>query len=274
MTRCSIIGFDSAWTDKASAPGAVCILRQDEAGSTSFREPVLASFAEALALIRAEQAESDVCIVALDQPTIVPNETGMRPVDRVAASTILWAGGGVQPANRSKIGMFDDAAPIWRFKRELNASDDPEQARSASTGTHLTEVFPALALLAIRESFHARLCAPRYNPARRKTFKLLDWHSVLDAVSSFAAAQGVDGVADWCSGHRQSAPRKADQDKMDGVICALIGLHWRRAERASSIMIGDLTNGYMIAPATAAMRARIEDSGRRYSVPIDGALML
>jgi hypothetical protein len=31
--------------------------------------------------------------------------------------------------------MFDDNAPIRRFKHELNASDDAEQARSASKGT-------------------------------------------------------------------------------------------------------------------------------------------
>jgi predicted RNase H-like nuclease len=49
----------------------------------------------------------DVCVVTIDQPTMVPNPGGMRPVDKVAASLISWLGGGVQPANRSKKGMFD-----------------------------------------------------------------------------------------------------------------------------------------------------------------------
>jgi predicted RNase H-like nuclease len=36
----------------------------------------------------------------------------MRPVDKVAASLISGPGGGVQPSNRSKKGMFDDAAQL------------------------------------------------------------------------------------------------------------------------------------------------------------------
>jgi len=112
----------------------------------SSSDPELASFDQAFDFIAAEQSMCDVCIVALDQPTIVPNPGGMRPVDKVAASLISWLGGGVQPANRSKKGMFDDDAPILRFKRRLSASDDAEAARLAEQGLFLVEVFPALAL--------------------------------------------------------------------------------------------------------------------------------
>ncbi|ACL56572.1 hypothetical protein [Methylobacterium nodulans] len=92
------------------------------------------SFDAALAAIEAEGAACSLRLVALDQPTLVPNATGMRPVDRVAASLISWLGGGVQPANRAKIGMFDDAAPHWRFKERLGATEDPEASRGASNG--------------------------------------------------------------------------------------------------------------------------------------------
>jgi hypothetical protein len=52
-------------------------------------------------------------LVAVDQPTLVPNETGCRPVDRVAASVVGYIGGGVQPANRSKKLRFGETAPFW-----------------------------------------------------------------------------------------------------------------------------------------------------------------
>jgi predicted RNase H-like nuclease len=83
-------------------------------------------------------------LVAIDQPTIVPNQSGMRPAERVAASAISWLGGGVQPANRSRIGMFDDGAPIWRFLTNLGALENPERTRSADDGLYIMEVFPAL----------------------------------------------------------------------------------------------------------------------------------
>lgn len=113
----SIVGFDSAWTDNPKAPGAICVIRLDGDGAHLYLAPRLASFAEALAVIERERKEAQKCLVALDQPTIVPNLTGSRPVDRVAGSLISWIGGGVQPASRSKKGMFDDGAPIWRFKQ-------------------------------------------------------------------------------------------------------------------------------------------------------------
>lgn len=64
-------------------------------------------------------------------------------------------------------------------------------------------------------------------------------------------------------------PRKADQDCLDGVLCALIGLHWLTRPRSQSIMIGDRTSGYMIAPASEAVRARLEKAALLVGVPVD-----
>jgi predicted RNase H-like nuclease len=81
-----IIGFDSAWTDNIKAQGAVCALVIASDGTVSFQPPRHATFDQALAFIEAEGRACDTCLVALDQPTIVPNETGSRPVDKVAAA--------------------------------------------------------------------------------------------------------------------------------------------------------------------------------------------
>ena len=215
----------------------------------------------------------DRCFVALDQPTIVPNLTSLRPVDRVAASLISWLGGGVQPANRSKIGMFDDAAPLWPFLSRLDAIEDPEQARSASSGRYLIEVFPALALASLEGAFFGRRLGPRYNPARRKTFRLSDWQALMAALLRYADAKEIEGVSGWIGELGLiEKPAKADQDKLDAVLCAIIGFHWLAAPRHQSIMIGDLESGYMIAPVTTDARARLEAAAFRYSVPVDGLL--
>lgn len=103
-------------------------------------------------------------------------------IDRIAGALISWLGGGVQPANRSKIGMFDDAAPIWKFKEALGAIEDPEAARAALEGLYIMEVFPALALAGLNNAFCDRLKGPRYNPERRKTFQLTHWHDVIETI--------------------------------------------------------------------------------------------
>jgi predicted RNase H-like nuclease len=149
------VGFDSAWTDKPKAPGAICSTTYEDGRFTAFEPPQLASFAQALAFIQSVRGAGPT-LVAVDQPTIVPNATGMRPVDRTAASLVSWLGGGVQAANRGKIGMFDDAAPIWPFLAALNGTENPERARTANEGPFYFEVFPALAaphpLLSLRRA--------------------------------------------------------------------------------------------------------------------------
>ena len=266
----SIIGFDSAWTDSPKAPGAISVIRIASDGRRSLSPPTLVSFDGALAVIEAEASVSALRVVALDQPTIVPNLTSLRPVDRVAASLISWLGGGVQPANRSKIGMFDDAAPVWRFKERLGAMEDPEASRSATAGLFLMEVFPALALPSLASAFCGRLLGPRYNPGRRKTFTLTGWHAVIAAVRRIADEEAVEGLREWADASAAIPnPRKADQDRLDAVLCALIGLHWHTAPRDTSIMLGDRVSGYMIAPASYDVRARLVMAAQKTGVPID-----
>jgi predicted RNase H-like nuclease len=68
-------------------------------------------------------------------------------------------------------------------------------------------------------------------------------------------------------------PRKADQDKLDAVICSLVGYQWLRKPREDSIMIGDLVTGYMIAPASPAVRARLRLAAIARGVAIDGSIV-
>lgn len=236
------------------------------------KPPRQASFKDALEFIKGERRACDNCLVALDQPTIVPNTTGSRPVDRVAGSLIGFIGGGVQPANRSRVGMFDENAPIWRFKRHLSATEDPEVSRKAGRGIFIVEVFPALALPAFESAFNGYRRGPKYNPSR-KTFRSHDWDAVIETVARYARAARIDGVDAWT---RELAarrpPRKADQDQLDAVLCALIGFHWRAKPRTESIMIGDLTSGYMISPVDASIRARLKTAAVKHSVPVDGVI--
>jgi len=64
--------------------------------------------------------------------------------------------------------MFSSSWPIWCFLNALGATfKDPEQARLATKGMYLMEVFPALALPSLDSGFFGRLAGPKYD--RRKT---------------------------------------------------------------------------------------------------------
>ena len=166
--------------------------------------------------------------------------------------------------------MFDDDAPIWRFKERLGAIENPEMCRAAASGLFIVEVYPYLALPTLNPAFGGRRNGPKYNPANKK-FEIKHWRAVIETVTSYARIAGIEGVGDWTRQLAEiSTPKKADQDRLNSVLCALVGYHWRANPRANSIMIGDLTYGYMIAPVRADTRARLAAAAAKRGVPVDG----
>ena len=264
----TFVGFDSAWADNPQVPGAICAVAYDSCGFTTLAAPHCVGFEAARRLIDSHRRSDRPILIGLDQPTIVANETGSRTVDRLAASVIAWAGGGVQPANRGKSSLFGEDAPLWRFLAALRADLDPLGARTATAGLFVLEVFPALALLSLEAAFFGRLLAPRYNPAR-PTFKLENWQAVVAAASREAADLRCEPATEWLS---QSAaipkPRKADQDRLDAVLCLLVAIRWRLSPPDASVMIGDAASGCIVAPATAAMRQRLAVRAATLGVPM------
>jgi hypothetical protein len=66
--------------------------------------------------------------------------------------------------------------------------------------------------------------------------------------------------------------QKAHQDMMDAALCLLTALRWRLRPRGESLLLGDLTAGYMVLPANPAVREYLTAPARRYSVAMDGVV--
>ncbi len=254
-----LVGFDSAWADNPRNPGAITALVLGGAAPV-FHPPVLATFDQALGLIGEWAPGADYLLVAIDQPTVVPNFDGARPVDRVAASLISRMKGGVQPARRGGIAapLFGDGAPIWRFLGALGAVHDPLAARNAHRGRFVAEVFPALALPAMIPELWLRRRGAKYNPMVG-SFAPLDWMLAAGGVASYARGLGAAALADWleCEAVR-IRPRKAHQDRLDAAICLAIALGWRHGPAEATLQIGDARSGLMAAIVSAETRAILE----------------
>jgi predicted RNase H-like nuclease len=250
------------------ARGGICSIAFDGEHFNDFRAPELVGFDRALSFIESVRRDNTATIIALDQPTIVPNQTGMRPVERVADNLMRWLGGGVIPANRDN-KMFGDGAPIWRFLQRLNAIEGPELARTDQIELYLIEVYPALALPSLDERFFGFRKRPCYNPDRPK-FRIEDWKAVVAAALRQANRCKCQSLVD-CLDEIAAlpSPKKADQDRLDSIICLLIAVRWRLGSRQESVVIGDLKNGYMVAPVSAAVRERLSWASESYGVPID-----
>lgn len=269
MVTGTFFGFDSAWTDRV--PGAICSIRMEDEVLTRFHPPRLCQFEDARLFIENQMYDAQLGIVAIDQPTIVPNDKGMRPVERVAASLVRSLKGGVQPANRRKASMFGKNAPIWSFLHRLDARENPFAARSSNDGLFVMEVFPALSLPSIIPEILERGRAAKYNPATSK-FVLGDWQLVASGVATFAELLGATPVAE----HAQElsflqSPTKGDQDKLDSIICLCIGLSWRKGPSTLGTVIGDSSSGYMVTITTPDAKRILTKAAQEKDVAIDQA---
>ena len=75
--REAFIGFDSAWAGKV--PGGIVWAIFEDQYLAAFAEPRLAGFKDAAQIIETLRSECDYVLVAVDQPTVVPNERAHDP---------------------------------------------------------------------------------------------------------------------------------------------------------------------------------------------------
>jgi predicted RNase H-like nuclease len=261
-----LVGFDSAWT--ATKFGAIVgVLRTDDGKLRELGSPQLVNYREAESTIIEWQAQQKpaATIVLLDQPTIVGNAAGQRPVENLVGSPVSRRYGGVQPANTARREMFGPYAPVWPF---LTRFGGPANPLEPLTGTWVLETYPVLAMIALGWTLGdsrptGRL--PKYNPERKRTFSIYDWRYVCQQVSDALRARGLSGIFAWLDATAQSnTPRKSDQDCLDACVCLLAALHM--AEKRECLMVGNLDTGYIVVPygksLAEELESRCEQTGR------------
>jgi predicted RNase H-like nuclease len=261
-----LVGFDSAWTPNNSG----AIVGVHRGGDGVLRElgaPRHVDFGEAEKLILRWQSETAAVatIVFLDQPTIVKNASGSRPVESIVSSPVSRRLGAMQPANTAKAEMFGADAPVWRF---LSRFGGPANLFEPLAGTWVVETYPVLALIALGWTLaDARRTGrlPKYNPARRKNFSLSDWEHVCRLTSTSCRGRGLVGLTRWLDNAAANpSPRKGDQDCLDACLCLLTSI--LLAEGTECLMVGDHDTGYIVVPfgeeLHTELHTRCERTGR------------
>ena len=242
------VGFDSAWTARHSG-GVVGVLQLADGSVRQLEDPLVADFVEARAQIDAWQATHcpDRTLILLDQPTVVANAEGQRPVENLVSGPVSRRRGGVQPSNTGRVEMFGDAAPLWPFLEAMGGVVDLD---NPSEGGAVLETYPALILIAmgwVVPDSRPTGSLPKYNPERRKTFRLADWQFVCAQLQRELTELGVPGLARWCADAGQlTRPRKHDQDRLDACLCLLPALMLARGSACT--VVGQADSGFLVVP--------------------------
>lgn len=252
-----LVGFDSAWTPTNSG-ALVGVLRTEDGAFQELGSPQIVNYRQAECTILGWQRQHAPLrtLVLLDQPTIVKNAAGQRPVENLVSSSVSRRYGGMQPANTARKEMFGDDAPVWPFLTRFGGPTDP---LAATAGTRTFETYPVLVMIALGWTLSdsrptGRL--PKFNPGRR-TFSIADWRHVCHLVRSAVSARGLAGLVRWLdAAAANTAPRKSDQDGLDACICLLAALHL--VESKDCLMVGDLNTGHIVVPYGQGLREEIE----------------
>jgi predicted RNase H-like nuclease len=253
-----LVGFDSAWTPTNS--GAIAgLVHRDDGTFLELGTPQTVGYPQAESQILKWQADfaPTATVIMLDQPTIVNNAAGQRPVENIVASAVSLRYGGVQPANTSKEEMFGVGAPVWPFLRRFGGAADPMHP----AGTTLVfETYPVLAMIALewtRPDVRATGRLPKYNPDRRKTFTAADWQHVCGRAAAAFTERHLAQTAYWIANvGRNPSPRKNEQDGLDACLCLLVAIHF--SEGKDCLMVGDMQTGHMIVPCHDGLRTELE----------------
>lgn len=246
-------GFDSAWGGRA--PGAMCHLRAVGDGALEFvAAPRRLGWDEAIDEIAAWSSWTDH-VVAIDQSLVVPNATGLRPVERRLASALMSPFGcGAHASNTGNSACFGAAAGIWRFTGALDGlgyRQHPMAVARREPGRFYFECYPHPAFLGL---FDLDVIL-RYKCRARDD---AGWSEALRLVRSL----GAEGRAPRLLGLAAHVPSrwtrtKEHEDLLDAIVCAYVAAHRWTVGAAASRVIGSLQTGYMVTPVSARTDAAL-----------------
>lgn len=218
-----------------------------------------AGFEDAASIIAKWQRDTDPerTIIAIDQPTIVSNASGQRPVENIVSSCVSRRFGGMQPANRGRVGMFDATAPIWPFLEQFGG---PARLGGFLDNCLVFETYPVLEIIArswiVEDERRSTGRLPKYNPDR-KGFNLLDWSNLCGHVAGSLIQYGVIELAQWCLQIGQlPKPRKMHQDGLDASICLLVAIELARGKKC--LVVGEDVSGYITVSDNCQLRDELK----------------
>ncbi|MFI5297245.1 MAG: DUF429 domain-containing protein [Polyangiales bacterium] len=241
-------GFDSAWGGRQC--GAACHLLMERDGALrldleTWRADV--TWRNAFERLRAP-AESSLHVIAIDQPLVVPNVTGSRPVDVGLARALMRNYAvGAHSANTTN-PCFAPAAGIWKMLSKLNEDgyqQDPLAVARRDDGKFYFECYPNAALVGWLDFL------PRYKFRHRNADA---WTQVVDLLRGLATSDSLPVENIMGALPTDFSHSKKNEDMVDAIIAAYTAAFLWRHGLTESQVIGDFATGYMVTPVNLAMR--------------------
>ena len=233
------VGMDLGWV---SGPSGLCCLALT--GDELILEQLdrKDSLEEVLAWLDKTIEPEEPAIVAVDAPTIIPNETGMRLPDKLTHKYFGKYHAGCYPANlgrpfASRLVAFGKAIEGRGFNHAPTMA--PRQ-----TGRYQIEVFPHPAMIQLFGlSRILKYKKGRLAEKRKGLGELRD--RILKHLSSHTPSLKLESLPEVPTGGKAL---KELEDKLDSIVCAYVGAYWWYWGESRGAVLGDRASGYIVVP--------------------------
>ena len=231
------LGIDFGWENKSSGVAAL------EWTGSSLHLISLGRFpdpATVLAWIDAQAGEN--AVVGIDAPIVIPNETGMRPIDKLAHSVYGKYHAGAYPASQARSYWQRTTGFSQELARRGFVHGDRMPPRSP--GRHQIEVHPHAATVQLYGL--DRIIKYKRGPLKERSAELARLRGLLlERLPHLTPRLALDSLPPIPG---NGVALKALEDQLDAITCAFVAAHWWYWGKERNTVFGSLNDGYIVVP--------------------------
>ncbi|HEY9771348.1 MAG TPA: DUF429 domain-containing protein [Coleofasciculaceae cyanobacterium] len=238
------IGVDFGWSSGASG---LCALVWRNGNLEILDITTVWEIDDILAWIDRWVTPTAPALIAVDAPTIINNQTGMRLADKLTHKYFGRYHAGCYPAN---LGLkFADRTV--GFGKSLGAKkfQHAPTIKQKHLGRYQIEVFPhpaTINLFGLERivKYKKGNLADRCRELNKLRVYMTNILPRLEPALSLAALKQIPVIASQQTGKEL----KAIEDRLDSLLCAYVAAHWWYWGESKNLVLGNLDTGYIIIP--------------------------
>lgn len=241
------IGVDLGWSSGAS--GLCCLEWKDRKLEIKALTTIL-EIDRILDWIDRHAPISNPALVAVDAPTIINNQTGMRLADKLTHKHFGRYHAGCYPANLSlKFATRTTGFSLSLSKKQFQHAPTIEPQK---LGRYQIEVFPhpaTINLFGLEQilKYKKGRLADRTQELNKLRGYIIDILPRLEPALSLSTLDRIPAITVKQTGKEL----KAIEDRLDSLLCAYVAAHWWYWGEAKNLVLGNLDEGFIVIPQSA-----------------------
>ncbi|WP_088240227.1 DUF429 domain-containing protein [Calothrix rhizosoleniae] len=252
------LGIDLGWK---SQPSGLCYLRLINEKLQIIDLNRQEQIADILRWVDDCIQPQESAIIAVDAPTLIPNDTGSRLPDKLTHKHFGKYHAGCYPANKNL--PFAERTINFGLELESRGFTHAPTMEPQKPGRYQIEVFPHPAIVNLFDL--QRILKYKKGRIQERQKELLKLYDYIIHILPYLEPrldinpQGHKQTAkfieiDFFSSSLTGAELKAAEDKLDSLICAYVGAYWWYWGEQHNLVLGDCSTGYIVIPSRVETR--------------------